>query len=371
MEWGEKITEVVETFLSKSRLREMFGPMEQVQGKVQAGYTAGLTYINRPWYLMISWNDDMPNMGICVRFSAYAYAVYKQEFVQRYQADMNIAAFLQMVQDDLYMTRLSRIDLTADYKNYPDPLNSYAPLSPDSIYTRLKDGSYIVKNWRDRQAVRTMSGIDKDGAYETFYVGARTNKSNGYLRCYNKKLEQIQTNGFRYDEAIQCDSWVRFEAVFLHSYAHQITDQLFKTATVQELKRLIAKYISDRYQFYDTATEEVTEFTDDLIGIATGAKAATLTMESPRDNDLRQSIEHLRKGSGLYATLYKAFLVWGSGADRRLLEYLYRDYTKDYKRKLLAGKDRYRGKEMRIWFQKHYAETVKYTLEDYLKKILQ
>ncbi len=307
-------------------------------------------------------------MGICVRFSAYAYAVYKQEFTQRYQTEMNIWAFLRMVQDDLYITRLSRIDLTADYKNYPDPLNPNAPLNPDMIYTRLKDGSYIVKNWKDRRAVKNMSGLDKDGAYETFYVGARTNKSNGYLRCYNKKLEQIRTKGFRYDEAIQCESWVRFEAVFLHGYAHQITGQLLaNTATTQELRQLIAKYISDRYRFYDTATEEVTDFTDDLIGIATGAKADTLSMASPRDNDLRQSIEHLRKGSGLYAALYKAFLVWGIGADRQLLEYLYDDYKSVYKARILNGADQYKQKEMRLWLQRHYEEIVKCSQKDYLK----
>ena len=71
-----------------------------------------------------------------------------------------------------------------------------------------------------------MSAIDKDGAYETFYVGSRVGKSNGFLRVYTKKQEQIQAIGYRYDEALQHESWVRFEACFLHDYAHQLSEQL-------------------------------------------------------------------------------------------------------------------------------------------------
>lgn len=78
--------------------------------------------------------DNMPTMGVCVRYSAHAYAVFKQEYRQRFQVEMNIAAFLRMVQDDIYTTRLSRIDLTADYFDYEDELLANRQLSPDSIF---------------------------------------------------------------------------------------------------------------------------------------------------------------------------------------------------------------------------------------------
>lgn len=68
---------------------------------------------------------------------------------------------------------LSRIDLIADYYDCTDELLPNRLFCPDLIYERLKDGSYMVKNWKDRQSVRNMSAIDKDRAYETFYIGLR------------------------------------------------------------------------------------------------------------------------------------------------------------------------------------------------------
>ena len=366
--WPDVAEVMIATFLDKSKLTELFGSMEPA-AKIQAGYSSGLTFGNRPWHLTINWNEDMPTMGICVRYSAHAYATYKQEFKERFQSDINIAVFLNMVQDGAYTTRLSRIDLTADYFDYSDELLPGRQLSPDLIYERLKDGSCAVRNWKGRQAVRNMSAIDKDGAYETFYIGSRAGKSNGFLRVYNKKQEQIQSMGYRYDEAVQYKSWVRFEASFLHDYAHQITSELLKNSqTTQDLQKLIAKYISDRYRFVDAETGEMTAFSDDLIGVALGSKAATLIAASPRDNTLRQSIEHLRVGSGLYATLFKAYKIWGDGADRELLRYLYDDYVCNFRVKLLTGQDKYKAKEIRLWLKQHEEETKQHPLNDYLDR---
>ena len=365
-EWPEVAEEMMSIFLTKSKLTDLFGSMSPAT-KMQAGYTSGLTFGNRPWYLTISWHEDMPAMGICVRFSAYAYASYTEAYMAQFQVEMNIADFLHMVQDDVYTTRLSRIDLTADYFDYLDELFPNRPLCPDAIYERLKDGSYTVKNWKDRQSVRNMSAIDKDGAYETVYIGSRKGKTNGYLRIYDKKQEQVQTMGYRYDEALQHQSWVRFEASFLHDYAHQITSELLRSST-QDLQKLIAKYISDRYRFIDTSTGEVTAFSDALIGIAAGVNPAVLNTVSPRDNTLRQSIEYLRAGSGLYATLFKAFKLWGDRADEQLLKYLYDDYAYLYKAKLQTGHDKSKLREIRAWLQRHEIETKKHPLADYLDR---
>ena len=367
-EWPEVAEEMMSTFLAKSRLTDLFGPVEHT-AQAQAGYTSGLTFGNRPWYLTISWNEDMPTMGICVRYSAHAYAAYKEAYKAQYQADMNIADFLHMVQDDVYTTRLSRIDLTADYFDYLDELFPNRPLCPDAIYERLKDGSYAVKNWKDRQSVRNMSAIDKDGAYETFYVGSRAGKSNGFLRVYNKKQEQIQAIGYRYDEALQHESWVRFEACFLHDYAHQLSEQLLsETLSPQDLQKWIAKHISDRYRFVDSHTDEATAFSSDLVGVSLGTKAAALSSPSPRDNTLRQSIEHLRAGAGLYSTLYKAYKIWGDESEKQLLRYLYDDYVYNFKVGLLTGKDKYKAKEIRLWLKQHEEETKRHPLNDYLDR---
>ena len=363
-DWPDTVDMMLSVFLRKSRLVNLFGDMSPAV-KLQAGYTSGLTFENRPWYLVINWNEDFPTMGVCVRFSAHAYAAYKEAYMAQFQTEMNIADFLRMVQDDVYTTRLSRIDLTADYYDYTDEHIRTAPLSPDTIYTRLKDGNYVVKNGNGHQSIRNMSGVDKGGAYQTFYLGSRKGKTNGFLRCYDKKAEQLQTMGFRYDDALNCESWVRFEAVYRHDYAHQITEGILSVKTAQELSRLIAKYICDKYQFFDVNTGEATEFTADLMGVAAGSSVAALSTPSPRDNSLRQSIRYLRNGSGLYSTLFKVANIWGPEAARELMDFLLCEYEQ-YQDALLDGEYPYKLRELTAWLQRHAAETAKHPLTSYL-----
>ena len=365
-DWPDTVDKILETFLHSSRLTRLFGPMSPA-AKMQAGYTSGLTFDNRPWYLTISWNEDMPTMGICVRYSAHAYAIYKEAYKEQYQANLDIAVFLDMVQDDVYTTRLSRIDLTADYFDYPDELLPDRQLSPDLIYERLKNGAYVVRNRNDRQSVRNMSALDREGRYETVYIGSRKGKTNGFLRVYDKKQEQIQTMGYRYDEALQYESWVRFEASFLHDAAHQLTEQLLSEGmTAQDLQRWIAKHITDKYRFVHSETGETTEFSADLLGVAAGSSVASLILPSPRDNALRQSIHYLRNNSGLYSTLYKTICIWGNDADKQLMDFLWRDYER-YKDALTTGKEPYKLREIAAWLERHATDTRKHTLSHYCK----
>ena len=78
IDWPDTMNEIIDVFVAKSRLMDLFGEMAFAE-KVPAGYTNGVTFACRPWYLVISWHDDFPSMGICVRFSAHAYASYKEE----------------------------------------------------------------------------------------------------------------------------------------------------------------------------------------------------------------------------------------------------------------------------------------------------
>lgn len=364
-DWPDTVDMMLSVFLTKSQLVNLFGRMDNAT-KMQAGYTSGLTYTDRPWYLVICWHEDMPNMGICVRFSAYAYAAYKEAYMAQFQTEMNIADFLHMVQDDVYTTRLSRIDLTADYYDYSDELLPDRQLSPDLVYERLKDGSYVVRNRNDRQSARNMSALDREGRYETVYIGSRRGKTNGFLRIYDKKQEQIQTMGYRYDEALQHESWVRFEASFLHDAAHQLTEQLLSEGmTAQDLQRWIARHITDKYRFVRPETGEATEFTADLMGVAAGSSVAALSTPSPRDNSLRQSIRYLRNGSGLYSTLFKVANIWGPEAARELMDFLLCEYEQ-YQDALLDGEYPYKLRELTAWLQRHAAETAKHPLTSYL-----
>lgn len=360
-EWPGIVDEMLTDFLIKSRIQRLFGRLEPAQAKLQAGYTYGLTYTDKPWHFMISWHDTYVKMGVCVRFSAFAYASYKQAFKEKYQQDINIASFLRMVQSKKYTTRLSRIDLTADYFDFPDPLFPNRFLDPDSIYRRLQDGTYKIKNHKGKSTIKTFSALHKGGAYETFYAGTKKGKTDGFLRCYDKREEQIQTHGFRFQEAKNCKNWVRFEAVFKHEYAHQISEQLLKEVhTDAELQQAIAKHIVDKYCFYDTALDEPVTFSDVLADIAAGANVGALSRPNARDNSLTQSIEHLIKGSGLFSTLYKVYVIWNDAGESELFQFLLNYYESEYKPKADEKDD------IQYWLRKHYRSLKGTSLADSL-----
>lgn len=365
-DWEDKIGRMLVEFLGKSKIELLFGNLQRALKGLQVGYTDSLTYTDQPWLLTISWHETRIKMGICVRFSAYAYAAYKQAFREQYQTDINIALFLQMVQGTEYTTRLSRIDLTADYKNYRDPLVKSASLSPHYIYDRLMNGVYKIKNHEGKSTIKTFLAMHKNGTYETFYAGAKKGKTDGFLRCYDKKEEQLQSHGFRFQEAEDCESWVRFEAVYRHNYAHQITNQLLEKSdtgnyiiqTDAELQKMIAMHIVEKYCFYDMATDEPTSFSSDLDVIAAGASVDSLSRPNARDNDLQRSIRYLASTSGLFSTFYKVGVFWGKDGEKALLEHLTSIYENSFEPE--AGKN----PDIRYWLKKHWDALINTRLED-------
>lgn len=358
VDWQDALDKMIKEFIHLSHIKDIYGELRKTARKLQAGYTSGITVADRPWHFMICWHDDIPVMGLCIKYSAQAYAAYCKDYEQAYQVKMNVAEFLKMIQSDIYDMRLSRIDLVADYINYPSPCAPTTPLSPNTLYRKLTDGEYVIKNHSDRKIPRTLSAIDNGGAYVTFYVGSRKSKTDGFLRCYDKKLEQEETRGTRYDEAVKYKSWVRFEAVYRGNYAHKITEELQKISTEDELKQMIAKCISDRYQFYDIATGGALEITEDLVGVALGSQAGKLSCPGNRDNTLRQSIQHLKKHSGLFAIFYKIEAIWGQQGIWELNNHLVEVYWKEYKPE--AGKKT----ELKSWYNKHYEGLKGQRIED-------
>lgn len=320
MDWLEELDKIIEEFIKLSHIEELYGELDVATKKIQAGYTNGLTILDRPWHFMVCWHEDIPKMGVCIKFSAHAWVVYRQDYETKYNTKMNVAVFLQMVKSDIYTMRLSRIDLTADYKNYPNPLAPNTHLNPNTLYGQLIKGRYVIKNSKNKQVIRTLSALDKDGTYETFYAGSRKGKTDGFLRCYDKRQEQIDTTGYRYDEAIQCESWVRFEAVYKGIYAHQITE--------------------------------------DLAGMALGSKVGELSCPSSRDNTIRQSIRYLKENSGLFAIFYKVYDVWGFDGEWELYLHLREEYRTKYRA------EAEKKPEMINWHKKHHAELKKQKLKD-------
>lgn len=355
-DWILKCEEILVDFLKCSQFEILFGKMIHRYTGLPAGYVSGLSYDNKPWYLVIAWHEDQPRQGICVKFSAHAWAAYQAQYAIKYSRPINVAEFLAMIQSDSYNVHLTRIDLVADYIDYPDPDIPNMFLKPDTIYRKLCAGEYEVKTYKGKQAVYRTSAIDKDGEYQTVYLGSK--KGSFFLRIYDKRAEQFATKGFRYDDATACRSWVRFEMVVRHDGAKTITEQLATIRNLRELQSMIAKHITDKYRFVDVQANTHTEFTEDLLSIATGATVAPIKSVSNRNMELPRTIEYIRKSSGLYSLLYKFLRIWGHKEVHKLMLEFEIDFYNE-------AHDKNKFKEADKWVTKHRADYEKTFASDY------
>lgn len=356
-DWLDSVNLLISFAVKKLDIEPLFGSMVTMEKNLPQGYSDGLTIPNRPYYFAIAWNNNFQQMGICIKFSAYFLATYIYQYKQTYDEQITVVDILKNLQSDNCIARLSRIDFIADYKNFDEKL------SPDTIYNNLLSGRYIIQNYNGRKSSKKTSAISKNGKVSTFYAGSRGKNVYSFLRCYDKRLEQIEGNGFRLDEALACKSWTRFEICYRGKYAHQITDDLLSLNNTNQLQKYIAQKITEKYRFYDAYKDCLTDFSEQLIEVMDDTEFSYLRSESPRDNELRKSIMHLLNGSGLFPAIYKAYSVWHEEGEEKLFDYLYNYYHTIYKPN--AAKN----KELILWIKKHKKELAGHPIDDILSNI--
>lgn len=326
-EWSELVRDTIGEFAYRTSINAFFGSFEPMTMKKPAGCSDALTITEVPWYFAIGWNDHSPNMGVVVRFSAYAWACYQAAFSDRFGVTLNMADFMKLIQSDTYTARISRIDIVADYKNYDDDL------SPDTIYRDLENERLYIVDHRGRKSRRKYGGVMTDWRIQTFYVGSKKENSAAKLRIYDKRAEQIANNGFRLQEAQSCSSWTRFEVSYRNKYAHQISEDLLNLNTPVELAQYLASKILDRYRFVDTYANDFTCYTKVLQGIASSNDFAPLRSERPENNSLQKSTTHLLKNSSLMQNLYKVEAIWGADGIHQYLQGVLKYYDEVYRYK--------------------------------------
>jgi DNA relaxase NicK len=363
--WSVEAENIIQEFIKSAKLEELFEELESATHNLVQGYTAGYT-LNRPFYFCICYNADQEPMGVCCRFSAYAWASYRDEFRKRYDEEIEVSQFLRMVQSDIYTQRLSRIDLTVDYYNMPSWVDDGQYLSPDSIYNALLRGQIEVVDHNGRSNIKSWSGLNKQGEYQTCYVGSKKGNTSGFLRIYDKRLEQLETHGFRYDDAVSCSSWIRFEAVFKNPYSGQIGDAMLDIYTHSDYVCFIAAKVLDKYIFRLPTMDENAYFSELLILVASGIEYEPLKCSSPRDNSLMQSLKYLVKNSGLFITLAKAQRLFPQqGADKQIMEWLEKMFNEYYLPKI----EDIDNHEVDKWIRKHRATLKEQSLEDILADV--
>lgn len=350
-QWLQKAEIMIMEFLRLSKIETVFGKLLPLTDKLPQGYTQGWTIDDSDCYFAIAVHEHFQNLGIIIKWSAHSWALYQKKYSDIFNQEMNIYVFLKMIQSNLYNARLSRIDLTADYKNY-----GY-DLKPDTIYNRYANKEYRICDCNEKYSRHVCECIKKDDRVDCFYIGSRKANTKSFMRVYDKKLEQIQKSGFRLQEALQCEDWTRFEVSYRQAYAHQITEQLNSLNSNIELSQFIASKILDKYRFVNVSTEEYTEFTSDLLSVAGNSNYSALRYEAPTNNSLTKSIRYIIKGSGLFAVLFKIENIWGEKAITEFFDRLLEIYQID-------KEDFYKDYKMKAWLAKNINTLSKQSLAD-------
>lgn len=341
--WKSKAERMITEFSHSANLEHIFGMKKDLDGKPPQGYTTAYQYGDNPFYFAVAYHPLCPKMGVVVKFSAHSWAVYCQ------RGWTNIKRFLDSIQSKSYCIRLSRVDFTVDYQDWD--------ISVNDIYQKLINNRLEIHNHKSEANHSGITAYEIDGKVSTFYVGSRKTGTRLFLRVYDKKMEQINNRGFRFKEALDVNSWVRFEAVFKGDYAHQLTDIIMGTDE-EKLKELIVEKVAEKYRFYDLESKKYTDFTTALVEKSKEV-FPRLRLESPRDNNFFNSLIHLVRSSGLFPTLYKCDEIWGDESSITLLKCLHDIYTDGYEP----------NEDAQLWLKKHKDTLKKQSLKDDLEML--
>ena len=354
-EWEFTANAMISEFIKLSRIEEVLGKLGKDDTKTNpSGYNTALHVLDKPYYLSIGYHTIYARMGVIIKLSSYSWCTYQAEYNNLYGEELTLSKFLHMIESSLYSYRLSRIDIAVDYKDY------YEDHFLDSLYEALSNNNIKVVDSDNKTSYKTSSVIVKDNNINTIYLGSRKTNSRKFLRIYDKRLEQIDNNGFNLLEAKKCKfSWIRIEASFRDSYSHHITHIL---NTCNDYSTTLLSIFLDKYRFIDVQEDKYCPWTDDLIKLLDDPDKKILRIENPRDNSIARRIMHLINDSGLFSTMEKVRQIWGENSDLILFMFLLKVY-KSQRKKLSTNR------EILAFVRKHF-DLHNIDFRDYLKTVL-
>lgn len=293
---AEHIIEEAERELS---LLTLFGNRQEVLNKVMQGYNVGYIYGNHSFYFMICYHDSFAKMGIAIRYSAKAWMFYREQYIKHFGENIEAYDVLKKLKNrfSLDTVRFSKIDVYADYIN--------ERINVDDIYKLLEEKEIEIRFITGRKNPSAYSAISNNGIVNTVYIGSHKKKNiRSFLRIYNKKLEQIQTKGVSYKEAINYKDWVRFENVIRGKYAHAVSKEMAEINNKVELSNFIGNLILNKYSFFLRESDELTNFSH-LLKDAVSTNTFYYSEKKYKDHSLEQSLCFLLNNSGLSSFVYK------------------------------------------------------------------
>lgn len=322
-EWSYLAELIIKRFVEKAKIEEVLG-LQDCEIRPPQGYNIAYKYGNHNFYFAIAYHLVQMSMGVAIKFSAKALDYYCE------QSSLHVYEFLRIIQDDFYSVRLSRVDLVADFIDedldvtaiYQDMMDCKVGIFRKQVKKKTGEEYY-------RKCEMQYSGFLKEKEVPTIYIGSCM--SNARLRIYDKKREQIEQTGTKLEKAKNCRNWVRFESVYRHEFAYQITDELLHINNDIEYGNLIAWTIVQKFHFMYVTNGVVdckTEYTEKLIEYVNG-KNFMLKSPVSRNYDISNSVKYLIYGSGAVSTLYKIKCIWGDDGVHEVFSII-EDYLKTW-----------------------------------------
>lgn len=206
--------------------------------------------------LTLGYHSDWPEMGLSVVFGARDLSEYLAALTELSGASLDALELIKwlniLADENGFKIRLSRLDIAADFVDYG--------FSVDELYNEIKSEVYYVTDWKESRKKKLGQFFGSESEIESFYIGKYTTRT-GFLRVYDKKVEQLKRKGYQLEIASKCSDWVRVEAVYRDNYAHEATKTLLEA---EDHESTLANFITSRYRFksekgYHLITQELLE----------------------------------------------------------------------------------------------------------------
>lgn len=326
--WDDMAIHIVDELVDLMKLEECLGSPDTQKGIF--GYDTVSSFGNRS--VPIAYHSVMANMGICLKFTASGFKQYCQRYVQlgfadTFEAYDVLQKFNELKDNFSGQCRVTKVDLTIDFFDYPD-------LSVSGIYQGLASKQILLLTSKKRinnskiDANVSLESTDNNEVASTIYIGTKKKNTAALFRIYDKKKEQEEKTGAYLEKAKKVKSWIRFEVSFRQKYAHQIGEQLQLINSASELSSLICACITDKYIFTKADKQTVLAFSQEMLD---GVQSPSpLFNEQHRNNDLFASALYLRERSGLASFLFKISEIYGQDELQKFFDwvadYMYNEY---------------------------------------------
>lgn len=244
----------IEALIEASELK-VFGTLVRRKTNLQ-GYNTTFEFDGAE-FVTFAYHSEIVKNGIAFKISATSLANYLRLHQAFYDEEIEsyylINKLLSAADKHGLIPKLSRIDIAADFIDFGDEYetsNIDKLLDSKDLIIKSKQKSKKTGKEYYSQNRTTHNSIKNDGVVNTIYIGKK-NSRTGFLRIYNKKVEQISKFGRNLKLAQECKSWTRLESVLKQDYSIEFTKHIRNVENTKQFVELLATFFNKRYTFFD------------------------------------------------------------------------------------------------------------------------